>query len=446
MEQVTVRTCKLHQATPLVLLHLSVMVSITGTFFPRVKKAVKGDPVMTVGNQNTQKSHTLQTQHMSCLEQRSGVKMGVRLGWTPLQIHHNLRAAYGGGSLSITQVRMWAKRFQDQPNLGVGDAARSGRPKTVQTPDKIQAVMDKIQEDRRVTVRKVAHHCSISPDTAWRILKRDKNMVKLAPKIMSHCLMEEQKDFRKQVCQRNIDLIQNDPGLLHRIVTMDKSWIFSYDPHTKQADMEWTTPEEPHPVKMRRSRSQSKTMLTVFFDASGVIYSEFKDAGTVDSECYIQTLKRFHEAMCKKRKDTWDNWSFVLLQDNAPAYVSNLTLDYFHRVQMDLFSHPPYSPDLTPCDFWLFPTMKKQIRGHRFQNLDDLRTAVLRILRSTPCQDYQSAMDRLLFRYQKCVEADGDYFERKRKKRGSRWKWQLKSHCRTVTEAAQLIQNKSRRI
>ncbi len=252
--------------------------------------------------------------------------------------------------------------------------------------------MDLVQEDRRVTVRQVAQKCSMSLDSAWKIMKTDKHLEKLAPKVVPHLLSDDQKQFRKTISERNLELIRGEESLIDRIVTTDESWIFSYDPRTKQADMEWTPPEDPRPVKVRRSRSQSRTRLTVFFDSKGIVYTEFKDEGTVTSEIYIQTLRKFREAMRRKCQDTWNNQSFLLLQDNAPAHVSNMALDYFHRVKMTLLSHPPYSPDLAPCDFWLFPMLKKQIRGHRFQSLDDLKTTVVRTLRATPQEQFQRAM------------------------------------------------------
>ncbi len=76
-----------------------------------------------------------------------------------------------------------------------------------------------------------------------------------------------------------------------------------------------------------------------------------------------------------------------------------------------LWPHPQYSPDLSPCDFWAFPVLKAKIRGHRFNNLDDVKTTVRRTLRSIPVSEFQDCFDKLLTRYKKCISADGHYFE-----------------------------------
>ncbi len=73
--------------------------------------------------------------------------------------------------------------------------------------------------------------------------------------------------------------------------------------------------------------------------------------------------------------------------------------------------HPPYSLDLAPCDFFLFPRLKAEMRGHRFRNLPDLKTAILRTLRLIPREDYHQSLQTLPIRWMKCVKAGGDYFE-----------------------------------
>lgn len=61
----------------------------------------------------------------------------------------------------------------------------------------------------------------------------------------------------------------------------------------------------------------------------------------------------------------------------------------------------------------MFPRMKRDMRGHRFRNLQDLEAGVRRVLRAIPKQDYAAAIDSLAPRWMKCVKADGNYFEGK---------------------------------
>ena len=68
-------------------------------------------------------------------------------------------------------------------------------------------------------------------------------------------------------------------------------------------------------------------------------------------------------------------------------------------------SHPPYSPDLAPCDIWLF----LKLRGCRYETIE-INEAVTKITDTLTQEDFHGAFQTLLERY-KCIAAGGDYFE-----------------------------------
>ena len=70
--------------------------------------------------------------------------------------------------------------------------------------------------------------------------------------------------------------------------------------------------------------------------------------------------------------------------------------------------HPPYSPDLAPCDFCLFP----KLRGYRYKTTDEMKEAVTKVIDTLTQEDFHGAFQKLLERHNKCVAAEGDYFER----------------------------------
>ena len=73
--------------------------------------------------------------------------------------------------------------------------------------------------------------------------------------------------------------------------------------------------------------------------------------------------------------------------------------------------HPPYSPDLAPCDFWLFPTLKERLAGRKFDRVQDLAKAVNSELRGIPKEDYQGALFAWRRRLETCIRVKGEYFE-----------------------------------
>ena len=67
---------------------------------------------------------------------------------------------------------------------------------------------------------------------------------------------------------------------------------------------------------------------------------------------------------------------------------------------------PPYSPDLVPCDFWLFP----KLRGCRYEIIEEMKEAMTKLIDTLTQEDFYGAFQKLLERY-KCITAGGDYFE-----------------------------------
>ena len=69
--------------------------------------------------------------------------------------------------------------------------------------------------------------------------------------------------------------------------------------------------------------------------------------------------------------------------------------------------HRPYSPDLVPCDFWLFP----KLRVCRYEIIEEMKEAVTRVIDMLTQEEFDGAFQKLLERYNKCIAAGGDYFE-----------------------------------
>ncbi len=78
----------------------------------------------------------------------------------------------------------------------------------------------------------------------------------------------------------------------------------------------------------------------------------------------------------------------------------------FKKVQ-----HPPYSPDLSPCDFFLFPFVKKKLRGRNFANIGEVIQEVDAIIGAIPTWKWKECYQDWKRRALKCVYFDGNYFE-----------------------------------
>ena len=97
-------------------------------------------------------------------------------------------------------------------------------------------------------------------------------------------------------------------------------------------------------------------------------------------------------------------WHFH--QDNAPVHNSILVTDYLTKMGIKTVPQPPYSSDLTPCDFWLFP----KLRSCRYETTE-MKKVVTKVIYMLTQKDFHGALQTLLERYFKCIADGRDYFE-----------------------------------
>ena len=100
-----------------------------------------------------------------------------------------------------------------------------------------------------------------------------------------------------------------------------------------------------------------------------------------------------------------DQWHFH--QDNAPVHNSILVTDYLTKMGIVTIPQPPYSADLTPCDFCLFP----KLRGCRYETIEEMTVAVTKVIDMLTQEDLHGAFQKVSERHNKCIAAEGDYFE-----------------------------------
>jgi hypothetical protein len=78
---------------------------------------------------------------------------------------------------------------------------------------------------------------------------------------------------------------------------------------------------------------------------------------------------------------------------------------------MAVIPHPPYSPHLAPCDFFVFPKMKLNLKGRRFDTNEEIQTESQRVLDSLTEKDFQEAFQKWRRWWDRCLHAGGNYFE-----------------------------------
>jgi transposase len=78
----------------------------------------------------------------------------------------------------------------------------------------------------------------------------------------------------------------------------------------------------------------------------------------------------------------------------APAHASLLIRSYLAKHQTSVVRHPPYSPDLAPADFFLFPKLKTTLKARRFQTIEEIQENAIRELRAFTESAFQEAFQQ----------------------------------------------------
>ena len=170
-------------------------------------------------------------------------------------------------------------------------------------------------------------------------------------------LNEGQNERPVQVCQDILEQLETEPNLLKRVVTGDELWIVEYNPLTKRQSVEWKSALSPRRKKARVFKSKTKVMLIVFFfDVHGTVREEFLPQGqTIHQHVYKNILRRLMRSVRENRRDElWETRSWLLHHDNAPAHNALGIREFLAKNNIAVLEQPPYSPDLDPCDFFLF--------------------------------------------------------------------------------------------
>ena len=238
---------------------------------------------------NTKSTAALQTKMTSSgvkAEQRAYIKFCVELNKTPLETKKLLEQTKSGSSVSRALVYRWHRRFSEYTPTETS-VKKAGRP-TIIDDELTSKVLDMLREDARLTVRDIANIQDIGIATAHKILCEHLNMSRVCARWVPRLLSE---DDRKRRISASRDFIRrwraSGDAFLDRIITTDETWLYFYDPETKQQSSVWTVKGSAPPKKARVSKSAGKRMCIMFMDRTGIILTHFvPEDQTVNSSYY----------------------------------------------------------------------------------------------------------------------------------------------------------------
>ena len=340
-------------------------------------------------------------------EQRVYCKIQAQLRFPPTEIHADLQKVYGNGALKYATVCKWVRRFNDGRESIENDPWVS-RPVSVLMEKNVATVKTLIEEDARYNVQEIEELSGIHSFSVLKILCERLGLRKICARWVPHLLTDEQKQSLVRLSSQVIEKYDKcDPCRLEEIVTGDESWIYHFQPDSKAKNKVWVSSEGHRTVIACRCKTSNRMLYAIFFDSKGPVPKGSSVTVKFYRESVLTQLVDFYQ----KRRPHTGVRGIKLLHDNAPAHKSATVQEYLKESGLDVLDHPPYSPDLSPCDFLLFPRLKETLAGHRFESLCGIGSAVYQCLQHIPKEDYRAAFQKWVDWCKMCVEADEAYFE-----------------------------------
>ena len=175
------------------------------------------------------------------------------------------------------------------------------------------------------------------------------------------------------------------------MVTGDETWIYHFQPDSKAKNKVCVSSEGDRPVIARRCKTSNHMLYAIFFDSKGpVLQIAVPKGSSVTGKFYRESVLTQLVDFYQKRRPRTGVRGIKSLHDNAPAHKSATVQEYLKESGLDVLDHPPYSLDMSPCDFWLFPRLKEMLAGYRFEPRCGIGSAVYQCLQHIP-KDYWAA-------------------------------------------------------
>lgn len=351
---------------------------------------------------------------MEKIEHRAVIKFLTKQGKNAQTILNEMETVYGEQCPSKSMIYKWHGLFK-HGRESIEDDPRSGRPVEATTSNIVEKVEKIVLEDTRLKKKQLSALVGVSDTTILRILHDHLGMTKVSARWVPRMLTPLQKQQRVDASEQFLELCGDEPAqILERIVTGDETWVHHFEPESKQESMQWHKKGTPPPKKFKVSESAGKLMATVFWDCEGILLIDYKEKGrSITGEYYAAILEKLKEAIKEKRRGKLTK-GVLLLQDNAPVHKSRVAMAALHKHGFQSIVHPPYSPDLAPSDFYLFPNLKKDLRGRKFSDDNEVKEAILAHFEAKDKKYFYDGLEKLIHRSNKCIVLKGDYIEKEK--------------------------------
>ena len=314
-----------------------------------------------------------------------------------------INAIYGAGTITSNGVKYWYKQFKEGCTH-LEDASRSGKPSLKIDTGAVVSILD---EYPFASARFIAQQLHVSCGKIIKVLKLELGLTKKYARWVPHFLTDEQKKLRMELSKALlIKLSKLKECQRAAVITGDESWIYLNYPN----ESKWCTEDEVPPDIEKRMIYTKKLMFFCSFSAYGIVSIDVlpensKFNSTYMCDVILPHLKERGEAhITGKTKHC-----LTLHMDNAKVHTAKMTIAKIKELGLKKLDHPPYSPDISPCDFFLFGYIKSELRNYKISSTYELDKTVRQICEKIDINIWKNVFESWLKRLDAVISCGGDY-------------------------------------
>lgn len=306
---------------------------------------------------------------------------------------------------SCSTIERLAQRFENTGS--VADSPPVQKKPSEKRQDAKKQLETLFSEFDNLSIRKAKRTTGISYGMIHRILKEDLHL-KPYKEHEWHELQPGDNQKRLEFAEYFLDLPKNACFLL---LACDEAYFYMHPEVNKQNNRRWL-PSKPTD-KIERPLHGEKVLVWCAISRD-YIYGPYFFDENVNQQNYLNMLKNF---FWKGHVTARDYQKYYFLQDGARPHTANTVQSYLKSKFRDRFidksQWPPRSPDLNPCDFFLWGYLKDRVYKPMPQNLAELKNNIQKEFKNIPRDMLESVFENFIKRLNLIIKSNGDHIEDK---------------------------------
>lgn len=346
------------------------------------------------------------------IEERAKIASRYEVWQSVVQVQRWWRAQNGrNASLNARTIKNCHSKLFESGS--VKDKKRSGRRPTASREENVNNVQAMFERSPKKSVRQGARESGLTRYAVNKILKKILNFRPWKPNYVQQLFLED-CDIRMEFSEVMLAWKEESPNLFNNILWSDEA-VFHVGGFVNRHNCHWWSAEKPG-TSFCIERMQTRPKLTVWcgFTANRFI-GPFILHATMNSERYLNML----QTVVWPEVSAWDEVDdIIFMQDGATPHYANTVRDWLNTRFTDKWigrggphHWPARSPDLTPCDFFLWGWAKEEVYKRNPKTLQELEAFILDVLGNVPQDFLRKSVQNVSLRLRKCVDNAGAYVE-----------------------------------